>query len=340
MKIFKTLGILVITVIAIAMILMLVLPTKQQLERSIIINASPAEVYNYLSKLENFNKWSIWNQNDSTLKYTITGTDGMPGAVNSWSGDPELSGEGKMQITTLKLNEKIRHHINFIKPRQMEADSDFELEAINNQTKVSWQFELKTPRPWNIFNVFSSLSRRMGKDFEEGLKSLKATIEKNNGKALTKTYNVERLDFPSTSFVLHRETVAWDDIPSFYTTHFPRIYNEAARANAAPGTPVGLYYVWDESNKQADMAAALTVSPDTKLSSDSFQLVNIPRSKAVYVDYYGAYDKSADAYKTIDDYLKANSLKQKTPVIEQYLTGPQSEKDTTKWLTKIIFLVE
>lgn len=95
MKIIKQLAILLLVVIAIALILVLVLPVKQKTERSITINAPVTEVYNYLLKLENFNKWSVWSRNDSTIKNTITGTDGTPGAVNTWIGDAALSGEGK-----------------------------------------------------------------------------------------------------------------------------------------------------------------------------------------------------------------------------------------------------
>jgi effector-binding domain-containing protein len=62
--------------------------------------------------------------------------------------------------------------------------------------------------------------------------------------------------------------------------------------------------------------------------------------KAVFVNFSGAYDKLPDAYFSIRQYLSDNKLKEKTPSIEQYISGPSNEKDTAKWLTKIIFLVE
>jgi effector-binding domain-containing protein/uncharacterized protein YndB with AHSA1/START domain len=340
MKIIKQLAVLLLVVIAIALILVLVLPVKQKTERSITINAPVTEVYNYLLKLENFNKWSVWSRNDSTIKNTITGTDGTPGAVNAWVGDPGLSGEGKMQLISLTLNKKIKYQLNFQKPRSMEADSDFSLEEINGQTKVTWDFALATPRPWNIFNLFSSMDKEMGKDFEEGLQNLKAAIEKTGTAVTAKTYEVNPMNFPASSFALYRETIKWEDISSFFAVYFPKIYEAVAKAGAEPGIPTGFYYVWDEKNQQADMAAAIPVAAGTQLDSDSIKIVDISGSKAVYVDYYGAYDKTADAYKAIDAYLLANNLKQKSPVIEQYMNDPGVVKDTAKWLTKIIFLVE
>jgi effector-binding domain-containing protein len=69
-------------------------------------------------------------------------------------------------------------------------------------------------------------------------------------------------------------------------------------------------------------------------------MLDIPASKAVYINYYGAYDRVSEAYRSVKKYLEANKLKQKQPVIQQFITGPTQESDTTKWLTKIVFLVE
>jgi len=127
MKILKTLGILLLIAISIITILIMVLPVKQVLVRTTMINAKPATVYEYLSKLSNFNKWSVWSQNDSSMINTITGTDGTLGAINTWKGNPSLSGEGKIQIISLKIEQKIKHHISFLQPEEMEADADFKL---------------------------------------------------------------------------------------------------------------------------------------------------------------------------------------------------------------------
>jgi effector-binding domain-containing protein len=340
MKILKTLVVLLLIAIGIVTILIMVLPVKQILVRTTMINAKPATVYEYLSKLSNFNKWSVWSQNDSSMINTITGTDGTLGAINTWKGDPSLSGEGRIQITSLKIEQKIKHHISFLQPKQMEADADFKLESINGQTKVTWTFEKATPRPRNIFNLFGNLDKEMGKDFEQGLANLKTAIEKENPAATGKTYDVLPFNFPSTTYALRRRQLSWAEIPSFYAEHLPQIYEQALNAKATPGSPSGLFFVWDEQNQQTDMAAAVPVAQGTALSDTSIQIVDIPGSKAVYVNYYGAYDKTTEAYASIDKYLSANNLKQKAPVIEQYITDPKIEKDTAKWLTKIIFLVE
>ncbi len=340
MKLLKSLAVFLVCVIGVVIILMLVLPVKQTTQRSIIINAKPAIVYEYLSMLSNFNKWAVWNQVDSSMVNTITGTDGTPGAINNWKGNPALSGEGRIEITSLEINQEIEHRIEFISPKQMNAEAEFDLVEVNGQTKVIWTFELSTPRPKNIFNLFSSLDNKMGNDFDKSLQMLRSNIERNAGAIQPKTYEVLPFNFPATTYAYRRQQLPWADIPSFYQQQIPLIYEEAIRLKVTPGSPSALFFVWDETNRQTDMAAAVPVAAGTVFADTAIKVMTLPGSKAVYTDYYGAYDKSAEAYASIDKYLAANKLSQKAPVIEQYITDPKLEKDTSKWLTKIIFLVE
>ena len=330
-----------LSLVAVTAVLSLIMPVKQKLERTITIKAPAAVVFEQLAKLENFNTWAAWNQQDSTVKHTISGTDGTVGAVTTWTGSPEISGDGRMEIVSIEPGKKIVHAITFIEPKKGKAGSFFTLNESNGVSSVIWNFEMDTPRPWNIFNLFYSMDEQMGKDFEKGLAALKTIVEKTTATATTqKNYEVMPMNFPATTYAVVRQQVKWSDITSFFAQHFQILYNEAGKNNAVQGAPAGLYYVWDEKNQQADMAAAIPVCSGTSFENTIIRLTDITASKAVYVNYYGAYDQTEDAYKSIDKYLADNKLKQKFPVIEQYITDPATEKDTANWLTKIIFLVE
>ena len=160
------------------------LPATQKVERSITINATAAFIYSQLSKLENFHKFSVWSQQDSTAIYTLSGTDGTIGAATSWKGSPEISGEGKIEIIALEPDRKVMHTLHFTKPKKGKAESTFTLLETNKAiTNVTWTFIMATPRPWNIFNLLFSLDKQMGKDFEDGLTTMKTIIELNNAAA-------------------------------------------------------------------------------------------------------------------------------------------------------------
>ncbi len=153
--------------------------TSQRVEKSITINAPAAVIFEQLVKLENFNKWSVWNREDSSIQHTLTVTDGTVGATTSWKGHLEISGEGKMEITSIEKDKKVAHTINFIKPGKNKAESVLLLnETDRGITTVTWQFTMATPRPWNIFNLFYNMDKERGKDFDDGLTLLKKLIEK------------------------------------------------------------------------------------------------------------------------------------------------------------------
>lgn len=340
MKTVRLLLFFLLSVVLVTAALSFLLPTSQKAERSRAINAPASVIYRELVKLENFTKFSVWAQQDSSAKYTLTGNDGTVGAVSSWSGSPEISGDGKIEITALEENKKVEHSIHFTKPKEGNARSTFLLNENNGITTVTWNFNLSTPRPWNIFNLFYSLDKQMGEDFEKGLEALKITIENAYGTSGTKQYEVLTMDFPSTTFATIRQQVKWSDIGPFYSQHLPIIYDAALKADASPGTPSGLFYSWDEKKQLTDMAAALPVKTGIQFGNSIIKTENIPASKAVYVNYYGAYEKASNAFESINSYIQKNKLKQKYPVIQQYITDPVTEKDTAKWLTKIVFLIE
>ena len=179
MKYFKLFIAFLVSVIVTVALLSFFMATSQRVEKSITINAPASVVFEQLVKLENFNKWSVWNREDSSVQHTITGIDGTPGAATSWKGHPEISGEGKMEISSIEKDKKVTHTINFFKPRKNKAESALALtETDPGVTKLTWQFTIATPRPWNIFNLFYSMDKERGKDFDEGLSFLKNLIEK------------------------------------------------------------------------------------------------------------------------------------------------------------------
>ncbi len=340
MKLLKNIGVFLLFFLLAGAILSFLFPTQQKVERSVTIQAPAAVVYPQLARLENFNRWSAWSQYDSAIRNTITGRDGTVGAINTWEGDADLSGRGQIKIVSLEENRQVVQQISFLSPRQMQADSRFDLSEQGGQTTVTWQFIIATPRPWNIFNLFYSMDKQMGKDFEEGLDNLKTIVEKKQG-ITAKAYTVTPVNFPATTYAAVREKLPALELPGFYRAHFEFLQQTLDKASLpASAPPAGLIYGYNEKDKFSDVAAALAVPAESRLQEPSVKIVAIPASKALSVDHYGAVDRIGDAYKSLEAYLAQHQLKLKDPIIEQYLAGPATEKDTSRWHTKIFFLVE
>ena len=62
---------------------------------------------------------------------------------------------------------------------ESKADSFLILESVSeSQTKVKWGFTTTFPRPMNIMLVVMDMDALIGKDFADGLDSLKGIMEK------------------------------------------------------------------------------------------------------------------------------------------------------------------
>ena len=340
MKTARPFFVFLLFVIISTLALSFMLPTRQRLEKSISINAPASVVFEQVAKLNEFNQWSVWSLGDSSAVYTYQGTDGTIGASSSWKGHPLLSGEGKLEITAIEPGHTVTQSLELTDPKQVSAISRFTVAEQNGISTVTWNFSLATPRPWNIFNLVADLNKEKGADFEKSLQALKERVEKRTGNTSGRTYDVLTMDFPATRFAMVRQQVKWPDISVFFSEHLGLLYKEAGKQQVSAGSPAGLYFVWDEKNQQTDMGAAITVPAGTHLQGTVFRMEDIPASKAIFVTYTGPYDRIADAHNSLDQYLANKKLQQKIPVIEQYISGPYNEKDSSKWITKILYLVD
>ncbi len=337
MKALKIIGVIVLVLLVLLIILGLVAPKKYLVERSVMVNAPPALVFKQVQYWKNWQAWSPWAAMDTAMQVTYTGTDGEVGSAYQWIGDPDKTGKGEISNTGLKPGEQIDYHLNFMEPWESESDGYLKVAAVGESTQVTWGMFGKTPFPWNIMNLFMSMDKMLGKDFEHGLQLLKAIGEKET--ALIQSYQVQTTVFPARTYAAIRQSVKMADMQKFYGDAYAKIMAEMQKAKVKMvGAPVGLYYSWDEKTQTSDMAAAIPIAAGKSLGS--LELIQLPAGNAYVIDYYGAYDKLEYAHYAFDSYFKQNKLTQKSPVIEEYITDPAQEPDHSKWVTKIYYFAE
>ncbi|MGJ7032778.1 SRPBCC family protein [Niabella hirudinis] len=311
----------------------LLAPDKQQVVKSIVINAPVKKVYEQIVLLQNFNNWSVWGQSDSSIRYTSNQfPDGQVGTTIMWEGNALLSGKGKIALTGLLPQKQISHHISLLEPQKLEADSRFDLQEQGNATTVTWTFTIPSKKPWNVFNLFFSLDKEKGTDFERGLQALKLIIEKSP----VKDRNAPRViaaHFAQTQYVAIKQRVLWADLPGFFNTHFHHLEHYTLKDSATTPLRTGLFYKKDQKELQSDVAAAIEVPAGFRPQLQTpEELIGIPASKTLEAGTKNDPALKDLAYKTLDDYVAEKQLKVKTPVIEQY-----NIKDSTM---RIIYLVE
>ncbi|QGX39593.1 SRPBCC family protein [Permianibacter aggregans] len=153
------------------------LPSSVQVERSVVINASPEQVFNKLNDLQQFNEWSPWYGMDPKAQYSYEGPATGAGAKMIWKSEDPNVGAGSQEIVESTPYTLIRARLEFV--GQGGADAEYRLKAVEQGTEVTWAFSTDFGNDvvgrWFGFLLFDQM---IGADYEKGLNQLKATLEK------------------------------------------------------------------------------------------------------------------------------------------------------------------
>ena len=179
-KILIAILVLIVLLVAALAVLAFVAPTGYKVERSVTINKPKAEVFAYVRNLKNQNQWGPWYKKDPSIKIETRGTDGTPGFVTSWNSTNKEVGEGEQEIKKITEGERVDTELRFKRPFESKSDAYIITEAAGDtQTKVKWGFTGAMPRPMNIMLLMMDMDKEVGKDFDDGLSTLKTILEKS-----------------------------------------------------------------------------------------------------------------------------------------------------------------
>ncbi|MBW8241168.1 SRPBCC family protein [Muricauda oceani] len=168
---------IVLGILALILLLAAIAPKSYNVSRAIEINRPKDVVFAYVKSLKNQDEWSPWGKRDPNMTTEFTGIDGEAGVTNKWKGNKQV-GEGEQEITKIVEGKRIESELRFLKPFKSTSDAYIEtVEVGSDRTKVIWGFSGKNVFPMSIMMLFMSMDKAVGKDFEEGLDSLKQILE-------------------------------------------------------------------------------------------------------------------------------------------------------------------
>ncbi len=337
MKVLKAIGLGLAVLIVIWLALGIIMPKHITTDRSVVIKASPGQVFNAVNDLTTWEKWSPWKEKDPTTVITYGEKSSGVGGSYSWVGDKKKSGSGTMTITEAQSPESLTARLEFT--GQGEATTTWKFEPKGTDTEVTWGLSSDFPFPWNAFLVFMDFKGMIHKDFDRGLELLKGYVEAQAANAKKPAYQVQEIEVPYPYMVGIRATVPMDKVPTFYAENLGKVMAALTAKGIQPaGMPCGAYFSWDEEKQESDMVAAFPVGEKVDLGA-GFTLIEMPKGRALLVDYYGPYEEVGPAHMALDAYIQEKGLTQGYPVIEEYVTDPGNEPDPQKWLTKVIYPV-
>ncbi|HRJ31142.1 MAG TPA: SRPBCC family protein [Cyclobacteriaceae bacterium] len=342
MKILKIVGLGLLTIVVIVAAVIAIQSPQKHLERSVVINAQPASVFEEVSSFQNFNKFSPWHKLDPQAQYTFEGPASGVGSKMSWVSDHSQVGSGSQEIVGVEENKLVKIKMDFGNPGQYFAS--YVLTPVDGGTKVTWTYDgdvsgtgLTNASVGKLFHMF--IEGMLGGMYESGLADLKAMVEAKP----VFTVKITEETINPISYVGLSTTMSTTDMNAV-SLQMGKSYGELMAVLQKSkvemtGAPFCLYPRWDEEKKEMDMVCALPVPADAKLPP-KYSVMQIAGGKAVKAIHLGDYHKLEATHNQLAQYMEYKKLEAIGAPWEVYITDPETEPDTAKWITEVYYPVK
>jgi effector-binding domain-containing protein len=251
-----------------------------------------------------------------------------------------------MDFTKYEEMSRIDYHLEF--EGMGGSDGYFTFAEEDGATTVTWAFISKMPFFYRFMNYM--MDGMLGPDLEKGLNNLKELVENSSDEELGITPPQTPITMGSihgTSYAMIRETLSIkNDMDGFFAPAYGRLHGYITEnSQTIMGPACALYYTWDTLNDQTDVAAAFPLSEPV---SEEGKEIQIAAGKAMlysnHITYkmVGAYNMEnfGAAHEALGAYLEENGKTATSPVVEEYVKGPNDQIPPEEYVTNITYYFE
>ena len=164
----------VLTLLALAILVGLVLPTAFVVERSTLIRAPAPRIHERVGDLKRWPEWTTWSETSPGLAIVYGAVTAGPGASQTWT---DAEGAGRLEFTTCDAN-GVTYDMAFIDDgKEMPAQGAIRYDAEGEGTKVTWTMtgDLKVPVVGGWVRLM--MLEYIEDDFDRSLAKLKRVVE-------------------------------------------------------------------------------------------------------------------------------------------------------------------
>lgn len=326
------LGVLALGVV----ILYLTGPKTYEISRGVLIKADRETVWNQINFWENHKKWSPWVAREKNMEIKITGTDGAVGSTYSWVS--KTQGTGHQTILESKPMDLRIAELSF--DGWGSSKTAFKLSDSGDGTYLVWNMYGENGFFSRVMQSLFNFEKMMAPDYESGLANIKKVCEEaGSAAAKYKIGEVEMNDFKATTFVSIRREMSMDEFekdgPSIFKKAAEEIYGFIGKNKLeVKGTMSALYYKWDTKARRVDLAVSVPVDKEAR-PEGKISIIKISDLKCATLEVMGDYSGLGKAHDKMEKWLTENKKEGKSPVIEEYVTDPSTQKDPMMVLTRI-----
>ena len=330
-KFLKVLLIILIVVGGGYSIWMATLPASYEVSRSLSMNAPAAVVFEQVNTVKNWENWSAWMEDDTTIVNTYEGPASGPGAKWTWNGEKSSTG-------TMELMESVPH-----------SSLAFDMTFGKSVSKVTCTFAeengvttatLGLAGEVGFFQRFMSkmMDVWIGPYYERGLNNIKEIVEsmpKAPEVAIEMT-EVEAMPY----YGIKTEDLPMDQMNAeFFGTNYGKIMAYMGENGIeAAGAPFAIYYKWDKENQVTTLEPGVPVAEQGE-GNDEVKGGMTYAGPVLHATYTGPYAQSESVHEAISAYMRDNNITFGDIVWEVYANDPQ-EVPEEELITEIYYAIK
>lgn len=300
------------------------------IERSIVIDASRADIWDNIVHFEKQALWSPWFVIESSAQRTINGKDGEEGTFERWEW--KIIWTWERENLEIIEEDYLNQDLRFEKPFKSRSRCYFTLQKHGeDRTEVIWGMRWKLP--WFMLPMKSMMKMFVSQDYDRGLRMLKVLCETWELHTYIEDSGIEEV--PEV-YVLGRDhTASAQDIWALMQEDF-RVLEDYAKNHSINILSARAYYPKVDMKKGIfTFQTAIEILKEdyesiTELPEGSTKKL-YPAIKAYSLKHFWSYDFLPNTWTGVFMYLRALKLKQnkKIPPFEVYINDPTElpEKD-------------
>ncbi len=175
----KKILLVLVALVLVFVVVVALQPSEFHVERSVAVNAAPADVFAEVNDFHKWDAWSPWAKLDPNAKVTFEGPEAGEGQVMTWAGNSEV-GAGKMTLVESKPDELVKTKVDFTEPFEGTSMSQFTFAPKGDQTEVTWSMDDEHSFIEKAMCLVMNGKKMVGEQMEKGLAQLKELAEATN----------------------------------------------------------------------------------------------------------------------------------------------------------------
>lgn len=299
-------------------------------QRSILIEVSPQQVYDKLVDFNSWTHWSPWLISEPEATVTVTPNANQIGAVYAWAG--KIVGAGEVEHKQLEAPHKIEDEIRFLKPFRSQSTVGFEIQPSGPHTRLTWLMDGSLP--WFMFWMRPMMETFISMDYDRGLRMFKEWLE--TGQVQSHTAVKGKVSVGPLHMLGVRATCDVADVESSMEGAF----NEAQQlfrqqGLAMDGGMISVYHKFDVKAATFEYTSGYLVPQSALEHAGGLSAWSLPAGPAFCVEHIGSYQHLGNPWSVANQLVRHQKLKQsKVGTFELYKTTPP-ETPEPECLTEI-----